>query len=100
MILISIKIVVLFIITSADFVLICIEKYDDFERNEAYETVFLKWTDYKDYQELIWLFKCQLLKVLNLKTCILQKYDNSVLYEQAEKNFLGFRTFSNRIYGE
>ena len=44
-ILISFKIVVLFNITLADFVFICIEKYHNFERNEHRATVFLKRTE-------------------------------------------------------
>ena len=38
---------VIFNITSADFVLICIENDHNFERNEDRATVFLKWTDFK-----------------------------------------------------
>ena len=42
---------VLFNIASADFVLICMEKYHNFERNEDHETVFLKWTDFSWLQQ-------------------------------------------------
>ena len=46
------KNLVLFNITSAAFVLICIEKYHNFERNEDRAIVFLKWTDFTQKVQL------------------------------------------------